>query len=101
MEDDPGCPNLHQICKSDVWWDAALQHAAGPPSARPFSVFLALPALLCGASLWHYLPLLFEPWQVHKAKLRCERQRRRDRPFLRPVWDLLRGGHTADLAPGR
>ncbi|KAL4431977.1 hypothetical protein ABPG77_000244 [Micractinium sp. CCAP 211/92] len=38
--------------------------------------------------------------QVHKAKLRCERRRRRDRPFLRPVWDLLRGGYSPDIASG-
>ncbi|PSC70875.1 putative aarF domain-containing kinase 1 [Micractinium conductrix] len=31
--------------------------------------------------------------QVHKAKLRCPKRRRRD-PFLRPVWDLLRGGYS-------
>ncbi|PRW59732.1 putative aarF domain-containing kinase 1 [Chlorella sorokiniana] len=38
--------------------------------------------------------------QVHKAKLRCPGRQRRNRPFLRPVWDLLRGGYNAaDIVP--
>jgi hypothetical protein len=42
------------------------------------------------------------PFQVHKAKLRCPgKGRRRGGPFLRPVWDALRGGYTPDIAPGR
>jgi hypothetical protein len=53
--------------------------------------------------------------QVHKAKLRSPpRRRRRDSPFLRPIWDFLTGGGSdngsggmsgtglvADILPGR
>lgn len=38
--------------------------------------------------------------QVHKAKLRRPPRRRRRDPFFRPVWDLLRGGHTRSIEPG-
>lgn len=57
-----------------------------------------LPASLVGTPSPHPLPL---NEQVHKAKLRCPSKKKKKKdPFLRPVWDLLRGGYApADIAP--